>query len=526
MSSPLLIRIARRSLPALSGLLAGAAGLSTAHLIAQFFDPNSSPVFAVGGAAIDATPTPLKEFAIRQFGTNDKHVLLAGIVVVLAALTMAVGVLAARRFELGVAAVVALGAVAVTAALNRPTATAAYAVPTAIGLVIAVGLLRLLLLPLMTARRAPSDPAPAADPTHRTILVEGSRRQFLVTGVGVGAATVVALGAGQAVAGARSTESARRRITLPGAAHRAQPLPAGLNPAIRGLTPFVTPNSSFYRVDTALSVPQLDPNSWRLKIEGMVDHPFSLSYSDILDMPLTERDITLTCVSNEVGGSYAGTARWLGVPLTTLMARAGLNPAAEQLFATASDGFTTSTPVKLALDGRDAMLVIGMNGEPLPTQHGFPARLIVPGLYGFVSACKWVTSIKATTYAADKSYWTKRKWATDAPIYTETRIDVPQSLATVPAGPVAVAGVAWAQRRGITKVEVSVDGGDWKPATLAPAAGVDTWRQWWFRWDATTGSHQLRARATDATGAVQTAARQSTFPRGATGIQEVVVTVG
>jgi DMSO/TMAO reductase YedYZ molybdopterin-dependent catalytic subunit len=347
-----------------------------------------------------------------------------------------------------------------------------------------------------------------------------------MTSLGVGAATAVALGAGTLVSEAKSTASARSKIRLPAPSARAKPLPAGTDLAIRGLSSFTTPNGDFYRVDTALVLPQINPESWHLKIDGMVHRPITLSYQDLLAMPLVERDITLTCVSNEVGGPYAGNARWLGVPLGALMDRAGVGSGADQLFCTATDGFTTSTPLSIALDGRDAMVAVGMNGVPLPVAHGFPARLIVPGLYGYVSACKWLRSIAVTTYASKKAYWTRRGWDINGPILTETRIDVPQSFATVAPGPVAVAGVAWAQHRGIDAVEVSADGGAWKPATLASTPGVDTWRQWWYRWDATPGSHQLRARATDGDGAVQTDRRQALFPRGATGIQEVVVNVG
>jgi DMSO/TMAO reductase YedYZ molybdopterin-dependent catalytic subunit len=507
--------------PALCGLLAGAAGLSVAHLLAQLTNANSSPVVAVGGAVIDATPTPLKEFAIRTFGTHDKLVLMSGIVSVLAILTMAIGILAKRQFRYGVLAVALLGVVAVAAALSRPTARGSYAIPTIVGLLVAVGLLWLLQRPL---RHASSDQV-QAPPETRTIFVEGSRRQFLITGLGVTAATAASLATGTAVAKSKSVESARRLVRLPKPSQPAPALPAGVNLDIAGISPFVTPNGDFYRVDTALVVPRVTPNSWRLKIEGMVDKPFTLSYNDILNMPLIERDITLTCVSNEVGGPYAGNARWLGVPLRALMDRAGVDPAADQLFCTSSDGFTTSTPIKLALDGRDAMVAIGMNGEPLPTQHGFPARLVVPGLYGFVSACKWLTSIKVTQYGQKRAYWTQRGWDIDAPILTQTRIDVPAGFATVKAGTVAIAGVCWAQHRGIRKVEVSIDGGEWQPATLASTPSIDTWRQWWFKWDATTGRHQIRARSTDATGQVQIDRRQSVFPRGATGIQEAIVNV-
>jgi DMSO/TMAO reductase YedYZ molybdopterin-dependent catalytic subunit len=532
MSASSLLRTVRRALlPALSGLLAGAAGLSVAQLIAQFIEPNSSPVIAVGGAAIDATPTPLKEYAIRNFGTNDKHVLLTGILAVLAVLTMAIGIAAARRFIAGVVLVVALGVVAVTAELRRPNATAAYPLPTSIGLACALGLLYLLIRfrphSVQTAAHNLTDDAAATSgvPDGPSGITVGSRRQFLITGAGVGAAAAVALAISNVVTSSKSTAAARSKIKLPKAADPAKPLPEGVDLKVPGLSSFVTPNAKFYRVDTALSTPQVNPVTWKLKINGMVDKPFTLSYDDILSMPLVERDITMTCVSNEVGGPYVGTARWLGIPLKTLMNRAGINPEADQLFATSADGFTTSTPTRIALDGRDAMVVVGMNGEPLPIAHGFPARMIVPGLYGYVSGCKWLTSITAATYAGKKAYWTQRKWDINGPIYTESRIDVPASFAQVKAGIVPIAGVAWAQHRGVDKVEISIDGGGWQSTTLAATPGIDTWRQWWFKWEARPGSHQIRVRATDSSGEPQTDRRQGTFPRGATGIQEALVTV-
>ena len=498
-----------------AGLVSGALGLGIAHLLAQLVNPQASPVIAVGGAAIDATPTWLKDYAIRQFGTNDKHVLLSGIVVVLALLTMAVGVLAARRFFWGAAAVGALGVVAVAAELRRPEAHWYYPWPTVVGLGVAGLVLQQLL------RRRENPPKVEEKPTS----VLGTRRSFLALSAAAAVGSVVAIGVGNALSKAKSVASARLAVRLPKPRDPAPALPTGINPNVAGLSSFITPNSDFYRVDTALVLPQVDPADWQLKIDGMVAHPFSLSLDDILAMGLVERVITMTCVSNEVGGQYVSTAKWLGVPLKTLLDKAGLDPKAEQLFSTSTDGFTTSTPIKVALDGRDAMIAVGMNGEPLPIAHGFPARMLVPGLYGYVSGCKWIKSITATTYSAKKAYWTQRKWDINGPIYTESRIDVPAGLSTVKAGVVPVAGVAWAQHRGVSKVEVSIDDGPWQPTNLSETVSDDTWRQWWYRWNATSGSHRIRVRATDGTGAVQTDHRQGTFPRGATGIQELIVNV-
>jgi DMSO/TMAO reductase YedYZ molybdopterin-dependent catalytic subunit len=257
----------------------------------------------------------------------------------------------------------------------------------------------------------------------------------------------------------------------------------------------------------------------------MVSRPVEVTFGQLLRMPLTEADITLVCVSNEVGGAYAGNARWLGVPLATLLRRAGVQAGADQVLSTGADGMTISTPLQAILDGRNALVAVGMNGQPLPVAHGFPARMVVPGLYGYVSATKWLTRLTVTTFARQQAYWTQRGYAAEAPIKTESRIDVPKPLAQVPAGRVPVAGVAWAPGRGISAVEVSVDNGRWQPARLAAADGIDTWRQWVWAWDASPGLHSLRVRAADGTGAVQTSAEASPVPDGASGWDSVVVTV-
>jgi DMSO/TMAO reductase YedYZ molybdopterin-dependent catalytic subunit len=322
-----------------------------------------------------------------------------------------------------------------------------------------------------------------------------------------------------------SATTARNQVRLPAAAKAAPPLPAGAKLDASGISSFYTPNNSFYRVDTDLVLPQVSPDQWTLQISGMVDRPVELSFADLLRQPLTEADITLVCVSNEVGGAYAGNARWLGASLPALLRRAGLRSGADQVLSTSVDGMTISTPVSAIMDGRNALLAVGMNGQPLPIAHGFPARMVVPGLYGYTSATKWIIKLELTTFAAKKAYWTQRGYAAQAPIKTESRIDVPKPLSQVSKGQVAVAGVAWAPHRGISAVEVSVDNGAWHEARLAAADGIDTWRQWVWNWDATPGLHQLQVRATDGTGAAQTSGRTGVFPNGATGWDSVVVTV-
>jgi DMSO/TMAO reductase YedYZ molybdopterin-dependent catalytic subunit len=352
------------------------------------------------------------------------------------------------------------------------------------------------------------------------------RRGFLVASAGTGALAALAGFGGRAVQKARfDAAGSRAGIRLPAAADPAPALPATARAAVPGLDPYVTPNRDFYRVDTALVVPQVPADTWSLRVHGMVDREVSLSYQDLLDRDLVERDITMTCVSNEVGGRLVGTARWLGAPLKALLDEAGVRPGADQILSTSSDGMTIGTPTAVVMDGRDAMLAVGMNGEPLPLEHGFPVRMLVPGLYGYVSATKWVVDLELTTFAAATPYWVKRGWVERAPIRTSSRIDVPRPLAEVAAGRVAVAGVAWAQHVGIAKVEVQVDGGQWTEARLATAPSTDLWVQWVYEWDAAAGPHTLAVRATDRSGRTQTDSRARPFPSGSTGRHSVVVTV-
>ncbi len=352
------------------------------------------------------------------------------------------------------------------------------------------------------------------------------RRRFLMAGAGAAALAAVAGGAGDKLLSRFSIASSRAQVRLPAAAVRAPAIPAGTELNIPGLTPFFTSNSSFYRVDTDLVLPQISPEAWTLSIDGMVDHPLEFSFDELLRMPLTQTDITLVCVSNQVGGTYNGNARWLGVPLGGLLRKAGVQAGADQVLSTSTDGMTISTPVTTIMDRHDSLLAVGMNGQPLPIEHGFPARMIVPGLYGYVSATKWVTKLTLTTFAKQKAYWTQRGYSAQAPIKTESRIDVPKPLAQIKAGRTVVAGVAWAPATGIAAVEVNVDNGPWRKATLAAADGIDTWRQWMWTWDAEApGLHTLQVRATDNAGVTQTPARANPVPNGASGWDSTVVTV-
>ena len=520
---------------ALSGLLAAAVALGVAELIAGITGPLGSPVVAVGGAAIDMTPITVKDFAIVHFGSHDKTALVSGIFVLLAIFAVVIGVLARRWLAAGLAGLTVFGALGVSAALTRPTAGATDVLPTLAGVAAGMAALILLVQPGKpdTAPHGEPDTAPHGEPDtapHGEADADQSPQMprpgaFLAAAAGMAVVAAAAGAGGDLLLRRFSASTARSQVRLPAAAKAAPPLPAGAKPDVSGISSFYTPNNSFYRVDTDLVLPQVSPDQWTLQISGMVDRPVELSFADLLRQPLTEADITLVCVSNEVGGPYAGNARWLGASLPALLRRAGLRSGADQVLSTSVDGMTISTPVSAIMDGRNALLAVGMNGQPLPIAHGFPARMVVPGLYGYTSATKWVTKLELTTFAAQKAYWTQRGYAAQAPIKTESRIDVPKPLSQVPKGQVAVAGVAWAPHRGVSAVEVSVDNGAWHEARLAAADGLDTWRQWVWNWDATPGLHQLQVRATDGTGATQTSSRTGVFPNGATGWDSVVVTV-
>ena len=534
---------------ALCGVLVAAVALGVAQLAAGITGALGSPIDAIGEVAINHTPIPVKEFAIAHFGSRDKDALVTGILVILVLAAAVAGALAVRRIRHGLAVLALFSVAGVAAAVSQPDATATDVLPTLAGMAAATAALVILVRAARAAFRPTSrtviaDPSPTADalvtpdapvtpPVSDISSLAGgperpsgsNRRRFLVTAGGVVAVAAAGGGAGQLLLGRFSVASSRAAVRLPDPAVAARAVPAAAQLGIGGLSPFFTPNAQFYRVDTDLVVPQVSPDSWTLHIDGMVRSPVEITFDELLRMPLTEADITLVCVSNVVGGPYAGNARWLGVPLATLLRRSGIKAGADQVLSTGTDGMTISTPLQAILDGRNALVAVGMNGQPLPVAHGFPARMVVPGLYGYVSATKWLTRLTVTTFASSQAYWTQRGYAAKAPVKTESRIDVPKPLAQVPAGRVPVAGVAWAPHRGIAAVQVSVDNGSWHAARLAAADGIDTWRQWVWAWDATPGLHSLRVRATDGTGAAQTSQEASPVPDGASGLDSVVVTV-
>jgi DMSO/TMAO reductase YedYZ molybdopterin-dependent catalytic subunit len=362
----------------------------------------------------------------------------------------------------------------------------------------------------------PDDPGPPRGPARRRFLTVSA-----VAAVSAAAGALV----GRELITRQNVSQARAALRFPKPAVAAPPLPSGSDLNIPGLSSFITPDGGFYRVDTALLLPEVDPANWQLRIHGLVQRELSLTFDQLLRQPLIEDYVTLTCVSNPVGGPYVGNAKWLGARLADLIRQARPLAGASQLLCTSVDGFTSGTPLQVVLDGRDALLAVAMNGQPLPVAHGFPARMVVPGLYGYVSATKWVTDIEVTTFAAANAYWVQRGWSQQAPIKTESRIDVPAGGATLGPGRTPVAGVAWAQHKGVAAVEVRVDGGPWQEARLAAVPDIDTWRQWVWEWNATPGNHLLEARATDATGYTQTALTAPPVPNGASGYPSAAVAV-
>jgi DMSO/TMAO reductase YedYZ molybdopterin-dependent catalytic subunit len=488
----------------ITALVALAAALAAGHLVAGLVGVNASSFLAVGNGAIDLTPGWLKDFAVRTFGTYDKLVLLSGMAVVLVLAAVAAGLLSRRTPWPGLVVITAFGLVGLVAVYTRPDLGALALWAPLASLVTGVGTFAL----LYRVR-------PGAAPSS-------SRRKVLLAVAGAAAAGI----GGQLLAGRRDAASSRAAVGPLIPARTAPVIPADADFVKLGTPEFVTRNAGFYRVDTALTVPQVRAEDWSLRLHGMVEREVRYRYADIRDRPLVERTITMTCVSNEVGGTYVSTANFVGVDLADLLGEAGVRPGAEQLFSSSVDGWTSGSPVAAAMDrSRGAMLAIGMNGEPLPLEHGFPARLVIPGLYGYVSATKWVTDLEVTTWQARQAYWLKRGWGREAPIKTQSRIDTPKGFETVPGGKVRVAGIAWAQHTGIEKVEVRLDTGPWREAMLSHEVNRDTWRMWWIEFDVPPGGHQVVCRATDKNGYTQTGRRAGTVPDGATGWHSISFTV-
>src|SRR6056297_1022069 len=494
----------------LLGLVATGAGLATAELIVGLFERTSSPVVPVGQVFIDWVPRPLKEWAIDTFGTNDKVVLVVGALVVLLGIGMGVGVLAMRGARSAAIALTCVtGVIGAWAVLTRPEPTLVKLLPTIAGTAVSIGVLLYLTPRASPERNGTEPPTPIAQPMGI------DRRRFVGGAVGIGSLAVVAGGVGRVLQRRFEVNSERDVLTLPSVDAPADVLPADAQLPLDGLDPFVTPNADFYRIDTALVVPQVSKDSWRLKIGGMVDNPMELTFDDLLARPQVERYITLSCVSNPIGGDLIGNALWQGVLLRDVLEEAGVQPAATQIVSRSIDDWTAGTPTEVVMDGRDAMLAIAMNGEPLPARHGYPVRMVVPGLYGYVSATKWVNEIELTRWEDYDAYWVPRGWSKNGPIKTMSRIDTDRRGATPT--DVIVGGVAWAIHRGISKVEVRADGGDWIDADLGGVPSNDTWAQWTATLELASGRHMIESRAVDGDGVPQTGEPAPVAPNGAQG---------
>lgn len=502
----------------IAGVAAAAVSLGVAELAGIPFGARANARTAIGSAVVDLTPGPVKEWAIQTLGSLDKLFLSFAVLVAIATIAAIAGTLETQRRPVGSATIGAAGVIGCVAVLSRQGATLLDTIPTIVGAACGVAALRLL-----TRRFWPDSKDAEGGADHDE--PDTSRRALVMFGV-------FAFGMVSGVAGAIATRLAhsvagdRKALTLPLPRKSAPPIPADVQPKGVALPSFITANHDFYRVDTALSVPQLSRTDWRLRIHGMVDREATYSFADLAHFEVVEMVTTLTCVSNPVGGKLISTGVWTGYRLADLLAAAGVHADADMVLSTSIDGFTAGTPVQALTDGREALLAVGLNGEPLPEEHGYPARLVVPGLYGYVSATKWVVDLELTRFDRAQAYWTQFGWAARAPVKTESRIDVPRADQQVPMGSVVFGGVAWAQNRGVRAVEVMIDDGGWQPAEQGASYSNETWRLWSFPWQAKTpGRHKITVRATDNSGAVQTADQVGSVPDGATGWHTVDFTV-
>jgi DMSO/TMAO reductase YedYZ molybdopterin-dependent catalytic subunit len=501
---------------AVAGAVSAGMALGAAELVTGISGDGPSLVSAVGTEFIERFAGSLKDLAVSLFGTNDKAALVVGIVVTAVALGAAFGVAAARRFWVGAAGFVAFGAFGFWAYQRDPLGSTGTGFTAAVVAVLA-GVASLFILLHATAPSPAVATSDAPEPMPiPTVAGAAPRRAFLVTAATLGAGAVATAAIGRRLRGSGRAEVARREVALPSPA-TVQPVPAAQSFDVSGLSPYITPNPDFYRIDTALTLPQVDVSSWRLDLKGLVDQPFSLTFDELLAMDSVEETVTLSCVSNEIGGDLVGNAVWQGVPLDVLLDRAGVHDDATQIVGRSVDRFTAGFPTAVARDGRVALVAYAMNGEPLPVSHGFPARLVVAGLYGYVSATKWLREIELTTWDDFDGYWITRGWAKEGPIKTMSRIDVPRSSASLTPGRTPIAGVAWAPDRGISGVEVQVDDMPWAACQLGDVVSENTWVQWLYEWDATPGDHLIRVRATDADGNPQTSEERRPAPDGATG---------
>ena len=514
--------------PALAGAISAGVSIAVGELIAGIVAGAPSLVIAIGALVIDLQPPGAKDVVVSLFGTNDKLALNILIVVVALAIAGAVGIAASREIGRGQWAFAAFGVVALVAALREPLIVPVLAVITT-ALAVGAGLVSLWALLGLVADRPPSPQASdarRASARAAAAMPDWDRRGFLLRSAALAGGAIVAGGAGRYLLDRRASAEPSAGVTIPRPAVTVPPLTPAQSLYVPGITPIVVPNDDFYRIDTALLPPHVDAAGWSMKVAGMVDHPLTFTYRDLTTMPLFQQYVTIQCVSNEVGGDLVGNALWTGVRLRDVLAAAGVQTGATQIVGRSVDGFTAGFPTAHAMDpAREPMIAIAMNDAPLPVLHGYPARLMIPGLYGYVSATKWLAQIELTTLEAFDGYWVPLGWAKLGPILTQSRIDVPRSGQSLKAGTVTVAGVAWAPDRGISRVEVSIDRGPWLACTLSAAISKATWLQWQIPWTATPGVHSIEVRATDGTGAVQTADITTPAPDGARGHHTINVSV-
>lgn len=500
---------------AAAGTVSALAGLVVAELLALLLPGGVGPTAAIADRVIASAPSGPREWFIGLVGTLDKPILLIGVVVGVGLAGALVGLLCAAAPS---RAPWWFGGGALLAFVPAWDGSTADALPLLVAAAAGSGT-ALLLWGRLAPRPTSSEVAPGARLDRRTVLTAAGL-------VALGGALTVGVAAAARRGAAASTEAVRAALRLPPPTDPSPSVPAAATPDVPGLPPAVTPAGDFYRIDVALSVPVVDLATWRLSVQGRVDRPLELSYDDLLALPSIERVVTLACVSNPVGGRLVGNATWQGVRLTDLLDRAGVQPDASLVVGRSVDGFTAGFPRELLADGRDAMVAYAMNGEPLPAEHGFPARLVVPGLYGYVSATKWLGSLRLTTLDDDTPYWVARDWSADGRVVAASRIDVPDDGASLGAGRVVVAGRAWHQHAGVGGVQVRVDDGPWREAQLADGMGVDAWRLWTWEWDAAPGAHRLGVRMLDRDGVPQSDAEHDVFPGAASGLHTIDVTVG
>lgn len=513
----------------LAGLLAAGVGLGVAELVGGILTDAGSPVVAVGGLVIDNVPPSVKDFAIETFGENDKVALIVGTLVIVCVLGVVLALVARRRPAVAAAVVGAVSLVGVVATRDQSSVgLIAAALPSLLGAAAAIAALALL-----RATYTPGGDVVAALPivgrerrSHLDDPTDGlpPRREFLIAS---GTALVLAgaaAGAGRTLQARSNASASRQAVVLPRPIEALPPIPRGTSIGVDGVSPFTTPNRDFYRIDKNITPLQVKTDGYVLKVTGLVDRAIELPWEDLIARDMREYDITMTCVSNLIGGNLVGNARWLGFPLRELLDEAGVGDGADQVVGRSADDYTGGFPVEAAYD-RDAIVAIGMNGEPLPIDHGFPVRLVVPGLYGYIASVKWLTEVELTTFDAFDSYWVRRDYADRAPVKTMSRIDTPRNLAKPSPGTVPIGGVAWAQTRGVEKVEVLVDDGEWTEATLGEALGDDTWRQWMLPVELDAGFHTVKVRATDGGGEVQPEERADPLPDGASGWHTIRLSV-